>query len=263
MTLLELAAEFSVLGEDSENDDVLEKKIEDIRRDVLPPYPDVPDLTAARLPPRNFKQPTTSHAQSRLEMRAHVAAVPRTSAPASPLTLPVPPAMSPGKSSRSMRRKSVRFSMARQRSGRPSMFRVFSGQLDDEVDKVGALPMLSPHGLTIIFDTTVPSSWTRHMIYRPTMRMRANTVPLSRHREDSPARACTASGPRARQHPTNGLLGQHTKWDSPHRCGSLAWHYRYRLGLFTRIQKMTGTRERRPGQCGTGMRRHARRGSAE
>ncbi len=145
MTSLGLESNFLVLGEDSEIDDVLEKKIEDMRRDVLPPYPDVPDLTAARLPPRNFKQSTTSHARSRSEMRARIAAVPRTSAPASPLTLPVPPAMSPGKSSRSVRRKSVRFSMARQRSGRPSMFRVFSGQLDDEVDKVGALPVLAPH----------------------------------------------------------------------------------------------------------------------
>ncbi len=35
------------------------------------------------------------------------------------------------------------------------------------------------------------------------------------------------------------------------------------LGLSRRIRKMSGTRERRPGQCGTGMRRHARRGSAE
>ncbi|KJA14143.1 hypothetical protein HYPSUDRAFT_208948 [Hypholoma sublateritium FD-334 SS-4] len=133
MASLELDAEFSCLGPDSENDDALEKKIEDLRRSVLPPYPVVPDLAAMRLPPRDFKQSTTAHAQNQSgTVAARIAAVPQASAS----TLPVPPAMSPGKSSRSVRRKSVRFSMARQRTGRPSMFRVFSGQLDDEVDRL-------------------------------------------------------------------------------------------------------------------------------
>lgn len=137
MASLELDAEFLFLGVDSENDDALEKKIEDIRRDALPPYPVGTDLTVARLPPRNFKQPTQNRSGT---MRARIAAVPQVSAAASTSTLPVPPTMSPGKSAWSVRRKSVRFSMARQRTGRPSMFRVFSGQLDDEVDRVGALP---------------------------------------------------------------------------------------------------------------------------
>lgn len=103
------------------HEDFLEKKIEVIRGDVLLHYPPVPDLSTPRLPPRDLQVATTNETRF-LERKKS--------------TLPAVPTISPGKSARSEHRKSVLFSMTNRQRSRPSMFRVFSGQLNDEVDRV-------------------------------------------------------------------------------------------------------------------------------
>jgi hypothetical protein len=139
MTSLGFRAEFSALDQDTVDEDVLEKRIDEIRRNILPSYPPLPNLSTPRLSPRDFQLSTTNAVVPRAKAlqpqrtASTSKSVSIRNPPVSTLELPVPPAMSPGKSSRSSRRKSVRFSMARRRA---SMFRVFSGEVNDEVDKV-------------------------------------------------------------------------------------------------------------------------------
>ncbi|KAF8194937.1 hypothetical protein BJ912DRAFT_159770 [Pholiota molesta] len=136
MASLGFQAEFLALDQDTVDEDVLEKRIDEIRRNTLPSYLPLPNLSTPRLPPRDFTAnaivPRTKALQPQRTASTSKSVSIR-DPPLPTLELPVPPAMSPGKSSRSSRRKSVRFSMARRRA---SMFRVFSGEVNDEVDKL-------------------------------------------------------------------------------------------------------------------------------
>ncbi|KAF8875956.1 hypothetical protein CPB84DRAFT_1853108 [Gymnopilus junonius] len=172
MLSLSLESEFDSLNVDSDDataqdghgDDELERKIRDIRVDVLPPYPTLPDPTVrmrhpsapiskdaggskSKLPNKGqflksgipSKVTNTSTAgQSLVNLPTHreLSSKPAFAAPIPPP--PTSPLISPSKSSemRSIRRKSVRFSMAKRRSGRPSMFRTFGNGLEDDVDKL-------------------------------------------------------------------------------------------------------------------------------
>ncbi|KAF9480368.1 hypothetical protein BDN70DRAFT_619803 [Pholiota conissans] len=146
MASLGFQDEFEALDQDNANEDALERRIEEIRQ-ALPTYPGLPDLSVPRLPPRDVKLAASSKklVETLIPKRSQSAAptsvqIPKTvtigNLPVATPGLPVPPIMSPGKSSRSSRRKSVRFSVAQRRSGRASTFRVFSGDVNSEVDKL-------------------------------------------------------------------------------------------------------------------------------
>ncbi|KAF8961973.1 hypothetical protein BDZ97DRAFT_1166152 [Flammula alnicola] len=81
---------------------------------------------------------TKATSSSRSQTRTATTSVPTTSSSLQVPTTngPNTPLMFPSKSSRSTRLKSVRFLMARRCTGRPSMFGVFSGELNNEVDRL-------------------------------------------------------------------------------------------------------------------------------
>ncbi|KIM38389.1 hypothetical protein M413DRAFT_447859 [Hebeloma cylindrosporum] len=132
MVSLGLEAEYEGLDP---QEDLFQRKIEEIR-EALPAYPVIPDRDAPRLPPIE-----TKIGGSKIPLTKVTASKP---APPNPSLLQVPvdapktPSLSPSKSSHSVRRKSVRFSTARRRTGRPSLFRLFSGHgaLEDEIDRL-------------------------------------------------------------------------------------------------------------------------------
>ncbi|KDR70941.1 hypothetical protein GALMADRAFT_144407 [Galerina marginata CBS 339.88] len=148
-------------GDGGEDEDALEKKIHDIRFSKLPPYPAVPDPMEPRMPPLELEkkaevkaripvlQSKPSSSSSTNQSSNHKPLPPtqrqHPTLPTEPQQPPIhPPStpqllLSPGKESRSIRRKSVRFSMAQRRSGRPrsSMFGLFgTGEVEDEVDRL-------------------------------------------------------------------------------------------------------------------------------
>ena len=131
LMLTGLERDFVILHPDTGGTDPLEKRIDEIRSRVLAPYPIPPDPAAPRLPP----QETTLRASRIPQLKPMTVPTKETAALASdsrpPQRLAVPLTNSPA----SARRKSVRFSTARRRTGRPSMFRVFSN-LDDDIDLV-------------------------------------------------------------------------------------------------------------------------------
>ena len=155
MNSLGYEKECAAVDPEDDTEDALEKKIAHIRQVVLPSYPIAPDPLAQRIPAENPNAESNSNRQiSKTKIpsaKATAAAVAVLKNPVlvstaqsrvsemQPVRIIAPstPLMSPGKSSRSLRRKSVRFSMAQRRTGRPSMFRVFSnGKLEDEVDRL-------------------------------------------------------------------------------------------------------------------------------
>jgi len=157
MVSLGLESEYEALDPDGPNEDLFERKIEEIRA-ALPPYPPIPDRDAPRLPPIETKPPNTGQTkfggskipqtrftaskaqmQQPLPPRSAVAPPPNLSLLQVPVGSPKTPSLSPSKSSHSVRRRSVRFSTARRRTGRPSIFRLFNGALEDEVDRVWGL----------------------------------------------------------------------------------------------------------------------------
>jgi hypothetical protein len=163
MVSLGLESEYEALDPDSPHEDLFEHKIEEIRA-ALPAYPSIPDRDAPRLPPIETKQPKASQTKiggSKIPLTRFIGSkgqiqqpLPPKSAlapPPNPSLLQVPmdssktptPSLSPSKSSHSMRRRSVRFSTARRRTGRPSIFRLFNGALEDEIDKACGLPFAS------------------------------------------------------------------------------------------------------------------------
>ncbi|KAJ3510798.1 hypothetical protein NLJ89_g4472 [Agrocybe chaxingu] len=125
--------------------DPVEKRIEQIRASILLPYPLIPDPHAARLPPREPADGGGPKSRIPLaKVSSHTkqggGQLTKSDQPTLQVTLLQTPGISPSRSaaSRSLRRKSlsVRFSMAQRRSGRPSVFRVFSGGMEDEVEKL-------------------------------------------------------------------------------------------------------------------------------
>ncbi|PPQ72765.1 hypothetical protein CVT26_003147 [Gymnopilus dilepis] len=151
-----LSEETAQSAEDEGEDDVLEKKIREIRA-KLPPYPQLSDVRtrteepseataklSANIKPKESQLPKPAvHVSHTTSSAFHEGLTRRPLSSTTNLQVPspVPPAtprMSPSKSSemRSIRRKSVRFSMAKRRSGRPSMFQAFNNELDDEVDRL-------------------------------------------------------------------------------------------------------------------------------
>ena len=122
-----LSSEFDLLNPATETDDILESKVEGIRTTVLPPHPLTPDPSVPRLLAKGAVSISqTQNCAHRVTKFQAVIEPPRT------------PALSPAKSTRSVSRKSVRFSTARRRTGRPSMFQA-SGGIEDEVDRVRPL----------------------------------------------------------------------------------------------------------------------------
>jgi hypothetical protein len=142
MFSLGLGLEYEALDPEGVNELMFERKVDEIRG-ALPAYPPIPDRNAPRLPPISPQQPSTLQIkpgrskipQSKIVTSAHVP-------PPNPSPLQVPahppntPSLSPSRWSHSTKRKSVRFSTARRRTGRPSIFHLFSGPLEDEVDRV-------------------------------------------------------------------------------------------------------------------------------
>ncbi|KAF9556493.1 hypothetical protein CPC08DRAFT_91643 [Agrocybe pediades] len=142
--------------EEVNGEDSLETKIAHIRQNILPPYPSAPDPTAPRIPtnlPAKVAVKSVQAPKTRLPVLKHPhAGSPPSSSTAPPnsfsppiktsnspqpsMTSPITsPLMSPSKSARSIRLQSVRFSMAQRRTGRPSMFRVFSSEIERLVDE--------------------------------------------------------------------------------------------------------------------------------
>lgn len=153
MVSLGLETEYEALDPDGPHEDLFERKIEEIRA-ALPDYPSIPDRDAPRLPPIETKQPKASQTktggskipltrftaskaqiQQPLPPKFALALPPNPSLLQVPMDSPKTPSLSPSKSSHSVRRRSVRFSTARRRTGRPSIFRLFNGALEDEIDK--------------------------------------------------------------------------------------------------------------------------------
>ena len=131
LMLAGLERDFVILHPDTEGTNPLERRIDEIRSSVLAPYPAPPDPAAPRLPP----QETTLRASRIPQPKPVTAPKKETAALASDPHLPQRLAVPLRNSPASTRRKSVRFSTAGRRTGRPSMFRVFS-KLDDDVDLV-------------------------------------------------------------------------------------------------------------------------------
>ncbi|KAF4611011.1 hypothetical protein D9613_006524 [Agrocybe pediades] len=142
--------------EEVNGEDSLETKIAHIRQNILPPYPSAPDPTAPRIPtnlPTKVAVKSVQAPKTRLPVLKHPHAGSQPSSSTAPpnsfsppiktsnspqpsMTSPITsPLMSPSKSARSIRLQSVRFSMAQRRTGRPSMFRVFSSEIERLVDE--------------------------------------------------------------------------------------------------------------------------------
>lgn len=157
------------INDDDAKDKALEVRIKQIRDSILPSYPSVPDQFAPRKPPIDQKDETeeshghrvvgvggavgrskiplakvsvaTHHHHHRLQQRpaepiASSSSRKTNSTAVEGAPIPVPPLMTPSKSSRSDRRKSVRFSMAKRRTERLSIFGLSNDGLDDEVNRV-------------------------------------------------------------------------------------------------------------------------------
>jgi hypothetical protein len=162
MVSVGLEAEYEALDPDGPHEDLFERKIEEIRK-ALPAYPSVPDRDAPRLPPIETKPgpnagqtkiggskiPLTRFTASKAQIQQPPPMKPALAPPPNPSLLQVPmdspktSSLSPSKSSHSARRRSVRFSTARRRTGRPSIFRLFNGALEDEIDRVWG-PFFAP-----------------------------------------------------------------------------------------------------------------------
>lgn len=146
------------LDEDDDDDDVKEKaldnRIKQIRDSIRPSYPSIADQHAPRMPAvdQEAKQSNkgirgASAGKSKIPLAkvstAHREHHSSSSWKANPVVkgtpIPLPPLMTPSKSSRSDRRKSVRFSMAKKRTERLSTFGLFSDGLDDEVSWVSSV----------------------------------------------------------------------------------------------------------------------------
>ena len=157
MVSLGLEAEYEALDSEGPHEDLFKRKIEEIRA-ALPAYPLIPDRDAPRLPPVEAKQPKASQTKiggSNIPLtrftapkaqiqqppppKSALAPPPNPSLLQVPMDSPKTPSLSPSKSSHSVRRRSVRFSTARRRTGRPSIFRLFNGALEDEIDKACGL----------------------------------------------------------------------------------------------------------------------------
>ena len=157
MVSLGLETEYEALDPDGPHEDLFERKIEEIRK-ALPAYPSVPDRNAPRLPPietiqsnagqtkiGGSKIPLTKFTASKAQIQQPPSSKPVLIPPPNPSLLQIPvdspktPSLSPSRSSHSVRRRSVRFSTARRRTGRPSIFRLFNGALEDEIDRVWGL----------------------------------------------------------------------------------------------------------------------------
>ena len=159
MVSVGLESEYEALDPDGPNEALFERKIEEIRA-ALPPYPPIPDPDAPRLPPIESKSntgqtkigrskiPQTRFTATKAQVQQPPPPKPAVAPPPNPSLLqvsvgsPKTPSLSPSKS-HSVRRRSVRFSTARRRTGRPSIFRLFNGALEDEVDRV--YDLLSAH----------------------------------------------------------------------------------------------------------------------
>lgn len=125
--------EYNTLVPDTEDDGLLDINIARIRTQLLVPYPAIPQISAPRLSPLHQ---TSTKLQTRIPQRKNADVVTAVTSHLS-VTQPHSSAFTPSKSIRSLGRKSVRFSSARRRTGRPSMFGgILSNQLDDEIDKV-------------------------------------------------------------------------------------------------------------------------------
>ena len=135
-----LKKDFAILHPDTEGSNPLGKRIDEIRSRGLAPYPVPPDPAAPRLPPQEMILPASRIPQPKLMTAPtkEIAALASDHCP--PHRLIVPPRRSPA----SARRKSVRFSTARRRTGRPSMFRVFNNP-DDDVDLVSGFILSGLH----------------------------------------------------------------------------------------------------------------------
>lgn len=141
---LGLTVEYEALDGEDSKEDTLERKIEHIRNSVLPPYPAIPDQSAPRKPPLDARQADGKSKIPQTSRNRHTRPITESTSSSS-LNIPgaggsVTPLMSPSKSARDIRRKSVRFSMATRRTERAaSMFSVCNDGLDDEVERVSML----------------------------------------------------------------------------------------------------------------------------
>ncbi|KAF9529598.1 hypothetical protein CPB83DRAFT_893403 [Crepidotus variabilis] len=124
--------EYRTLNPETEDDGILEIRISTIRTNTLLSYPSIPQTLPPRLPALNHTQP-----KSRIPQPKHISQGTTTGIASSPSQTLLTSVMSPSKSARSIGRKSVRFSTARRRTGRPSMFgAILHDDFYDEVDKL-------------------------------------------------------------------------------------------------------------------------------